>query len=194
MNIRGRKPQTFLAACHQSLKQTNFYPYNVLKGTMHQECILDSLIPKDESALVKLFTCPIGRQFLGGAIDHEQALKRSQEWIARSAADLIWAIRRTEDGELLGYVTLHKHHDGTDIEISYELLKQHWGNGYATEALSLLLEKAHTEYGLETVVAETQAKNHKSIALLKRVGVVEDRRLVRFDEEQIIFRGKTTFV
>jgi ribosomal-protein-alanine N-acetyltransferase len=155
---------------------------------MPKICILDAFCKEDEPALIELFTSHIGREYLGGAVAPEMSRERAKQWISLSQSEPIWAMRSTKNQEFLGYVSLSEHHDGEDTEVSYELLPRHWGNGYAAQALTEALLRASTDYGLAEVVAETQSKNHRSIKLLKRVGMIEERRLIRFDAEQVIYR------
>jgi len=157
---------------------------------MSQICLLDALCEEDEPALIELFTSAIGREFLGGVVTPEMAMERAKQWISLSTPEPLWAIRSSKDQAFLGYVSLSDHHDGEDIEVSYELLPQYWGNGYATQALIEALSRAFTDYGWKEVMAETQSKNYRSIKLLKRVGMVEERRLIRFGAEQTIYRWK----
>jgi [ribosomal protein S5]-alanine N-acetyltransferase len=157
------------------------------QNTMPRSCYLESLAQSDFNALVELFTCPRARQYLGGPITEELAAQRSLDWIARSSTEPIWAIRASVEPVLLGYVLLDEHHDGSDIEISYALLPAFWGCGLAAEALKQALRIAFSELGLLRIIAETQAKNLRSTALLKRIGMTEERRVFRFGEEQIIF-------
>lgn len=154
---------------------------------MPHSCHLESLTQDDLSALIELFTCPRARQYLGGPITEQLATQRSLDWIERSSEEPIWAIRASLNQALLGYVLLDEHHDGSDIEISYALLPTYWGRGLATEALTLASRLAFSELGLPKIIAETQAKSLRSTALLERIGMNEERRVLRFGEEQIIF-------
>lgn len=151
---------------------------------------LDTLYEEDKAALIELFTSVIGREFLGGPIAFEVASERAKKWIRLSQYKPLWAIRDSNNQNFFGYVSLCEHHEGEDTEISYELLPQYWGNGYATQALIEALSRASTDYGLKEVVAETQSRNYRSIKLLKRIGMVEERRLIRFGAEQTIFRWR----
>jgi RimJ/RimL family protein N-acetyltransferase len=150
--------------------------------------MLNSLLPEDLPALVGLFTIPEGREFLGGPIDAEMAIQRLRDWVELSPSAPIWAIRRYCDQSFLGYVLLDGHDNGVDTEISYALLPENWGQGFATDALLEAFVRAFQDLGLEELVAETQTKNHRSIKLLERVGMSEDGRLTRFGEGQIIYR------
>lgn len=154
---------------------------------MPSSCHLEPLTQSDSSALIELFTCSRARQYLGGPITDKLATQRSLDWIKRSSEEPIWAIRGTLNQTLLGYVLLDEHHDSSDIEISYALLPTYWGRGLATEALTQASRLAFSELRLPKIIAETQAKNLRSTALLKRIGMNEERRVFRFGEEQIIF-------
>lgn len=151
-------------------------------------CTLESLVESDAQLLADLFTCPTTREYLGGPVSAQLAVERTRNWISCSSTEPIWAIRAVGNPDLLGYVLLSWHHDGDDTEISYALQPAHWGRGYATEALKLAAHHAFSKLGLPRLLAETQAKNLKSIKLLKRIGMLGDRRVVRYGEEQIVFR------
>jgi len=56
--------------------------------------------------------------------------------------------------------------------LSYWLDEAHRGNGYATEAVSLLVDHAFDEVGLHRVAAETFEANDASQRLLDRLGFV----------------------
>jgi len=155
---------------------------------MSNSCTLDKLLPDDLPELLRLFIDPEAREFLGGPLDEESASKRGRNWIDCSSSSPIWAIRQNRDKSFLGYVLLDVHHNGVDMEISYALLPENWGSGYATNALLEAFARASRDFGLEELVAETQARNQRSVALLERVGMIEESRLRRFGEEQLIYR------
>lgn len=130
---------------------------------------------------------PDARAFLGGPVGLDAASIKSTAWIDSSSEAPIWAIRRMADSMFLGYVLLSPHHDKTDTEISYALLPDHWGKGYASEALCDALDHAFGVLNLGKVIAETQLRNSRSTRLLERVGMQAERRLNRFGEVQIIY-------
>lgn len=159
---------------------------------MDRLCYLDLLSPEDKPGLIQIFCCPKVRRFLGGPLDRERAEIRAHDWIQKSKTEPIWAIRSEADNGFLGYVLLHSHHEGKGIEMSYALLSEYWGEGYATNALKAVIERSGRDFGYTEVVSETQAANIQSVRLLERVGMHEESRLIRFGEEQIIFRGSTS--
>jgi len=55
--------------------------------------------------------------------------------------------------------------------LGYRLLNIHWGKGYGTEMLKALIQIAFTELNLHRVVSIIEPINHRSIKLVKAVGL-----------------------
>lgn len=62
-------------------------------------------------------------------------------------------------------------HEPGAAEIGFTFARHHQGNGYAFEAVGRLIAHLFDEFGLERVVAETDAENVRSWRLLKRLGM-----------------------
>jgi [ribosomal protein S5]-alanine N-acetyltransferase len=150
-------------------------------------CYLDAPLPRDKADLIRLLTDARVRTYLGGALSESLANSRVAVELANPTADASWAIRRNDDGVFLGSISLAKHHDGDDIEVSYALLPEHHGMGYATEALLLALAYGFREMNLQRIVAETQSANQRSIRLLERVGMQFEKHVIRFAAQQSIY-------
>ncbi|MBC2658588.1 MULTISPECIES: GNAT family N-acetyltransferase [unclassified Pseudomonas] len=148
---------------------------------------LTPLRPTDVTNLVRLYTDPKVRTYLGGPLSQEAAVKRSILEVDSQREMPLWVIRTREAEQFAGIVSFDLHHDGADIEVSYELLPEYCGKGYATEALSFALLYAKDVMGLKRVIAETQSKNLASIRLLERVGMSLEREVTRFNEPQSIY-------
>lgn len=94
------------------------------------------------------------------------------------------------DGTLVG--NLYRAPDGPPAwrtwEIGFVFHPDHWGNGYATRAVRLLLEDLFTARGAHRVVARCDPRNAPSWRLLERVGMRREGHLVRAatfrDDEQ----------
>ena len=96
-------------------------------------------------------------------------------------------MRRKETDEFVGLISIGLHHDGDCHEISYQLLPKWWGIGYGMEAVQAALNHAFHVLNLPKIAAETQAVNISSRKLLERAGFREERRVLRFGAEQIIY-------
>lgn len=64
-------------------------------------------------------------------------------------------------------------------EVGYSVAREHWGNGYATEAVALVTRYAFEERRLEKLVATVYAHNPASVRVLKKAGWREEAVLER---------------
>ena len=53
-----------------------------------------------------------------------------------------WIIRNKANNNFLGYTSMDTHHDGEYMELSYMLLSECWGYGYATEVANEIIRYA----------------------------------------------------
>ncbi|NHQ82760.1 GNAT family N-acetyltransferase [Chromobacterium vaccinii] len=152
-------------------------------------CRLDCLNKFDHASLVRLYTDLQIRACLGGPVEISIAKERASALCLNQRELPAWAIRRSDmsDSCLLGMISLDPHHDGLDIEVSYELLPEYWGQGYADAALKMVLRHAREILHMRRLVAETQARNHASIRLLRRNGFRLEKTLMRFDAIQYFY-------
>jgi ribosomal-protein-alanine N-acetyltransferase len=86
-----------------------------------------------------------------------------------------WAATLTESGRVIGLVgfgswdRFHRR-----AEVGYDLARDQWGRGLATEALSSVLAFGFERMDLHRVEAATIADNHGSVRLLERFGFVRE--------------------
>lgn len=75
----------------------------------------------------------------------------------------------------VGYVSLHgiSDVDGTGT-LSYWICPDHWGNGYATEAIELVVEYAFSQLRLHKVRADVRDFSDASKCVLEKVGFVHE--------------------
>jgi len=87
-----------------------------------------------------------------------------------------WAVERKEDGAFLGYCGL-KHTNLTDspvegdIEIGWRLRVDVWGQGYAAEAATAVLEWAWANLAIGRIVSFTVPANRGSWRVMERIGM-----------------------
>ena len=152
-------------------------------------CELSTLQNVDWDLVVKLYTDAEVRRFLGGIVDLETVRLRFQRMLEFDTETQHWVIRVKKNNFLarIGIVSLGKHHNKIDTEISYQLLPEWWGKGYGTEAVQAVLNHALTVLGLPRVIAETQIANIASCRLLERMGMRLEGTVERFGAKQGIF-------
>jgi RimJ/RimL family protein N-acetyltransferase len=117
-------------------------------------------------------------RYLGGVpltrLESDQMAKWAQERHARDGLGLL-AVERRADGAFLGMCGLHQlHWYPEDTEIGWRLARNHWGQGYATEAATAWLEHAFATLHLPRVISVADLQNVRSLAVMHRTGMVFD--------------------
>lgn len=98
-----------------------------------------------------------------------------------------WAIE-TPDGQLAGQVAiLHPPHF-PEREIGWLVFDGFEGRGLAHAGAALALDWAFGPGGLDTLVSYVHRDNHRSAALARRLGAVEDPAAERHDPSDVVFR------
>ncbi len=91
----------------------------------------------------------------------------SQEW-------LNWALRVEETGEYAGYVQATV--EAGSAEVAYVLGPAFWGQGLATEAVTVMCAHLAVDHGVTRLTAHVEPANRASRALLERLGFSFVRR------------------
>jgi [ribosomal protein S5]-alanine N-acetyltransferase len=151
-------------------------------------CELTNLQSNDWELVKKLYTNIQVRRFLGGVVDLHSVSLKFLKMLKSDTQSKYWIIRvknnnfnSSTDG--IGIISLNKHHNNTDIEVSYQLLPEWWNKGYGTEVVEAVVDYALTVLGLPRVIAETQMANTASCRLLENIGIPVER----FEVQQGIF-------
>ena len=128
----------------------------------------------DLEVIVRMLTDPAVRGYLGGPVPEDRARATLSGPLGDRWGSFL--ITRTDTGTVVGSCLLDR--DLADLEISYQLLPEYWGHGYAREAVVRVLDWAWENTDAGHIVAITQAANAASIRLLEVVGM---RMIDRFE-------------
>jgi len=122
---------------------------------------------------------PEVRRYLGPLLTFEQA----SAWVLNFQDDLdrygfgFWALEVRASGEFIGFAglrTMDEDMPFTGVELGWRLARAAWGHGYATEAARAALAYGFGILGLPEVVAVTMARNERSRAVMRRIGMTTD--------------------
>jgi RimJ/RimL family protein N-acetyltransferase len=93
----------------------------------------------------------------------------------------LWAIEVPDVAPFIGFAGLavlavppFSAHFTPCVEVGWRLAFEHWGHGYATEAARLALGYGFGTLALSEVVSFTSATNHRSRAVMERLGMRRD--------------------
>lgn len=109
---------------------------------------------------------------------------RAEAWVQRvmrqrlEGQALQLLLQRREDAAVLGTCVLfHFHVASRRAEIGYVLAREHWGQGYAHEALTALIGHGFNAIDLRRIEADIDPRNVASARVLQRLGFVREGRL-----------------
>ena len=141
--------------------------------------LLRQLDLSDEKEIFQLRSDEEVNRFLGRkkAITIEDARRFIEKVSPQIKNDELfyWGIVPLSETKLIGAICLfNKNEQGSEIEIGYELMPAFQGKGYASEAMTLVIDFAFSIPGIQQLVAVTEAANHASIKLLTKLNFRED--------------------
>ncbi len=134
----------------------------------------------DADLLIELDSDPAVMRYLSGGEPTAPDLIRDRDLPSilagydRWAGDFgLFAADETAGGAFLGWFCLRPERDGPldEVELGYRLRQVAWGQGYATEVSSGLLEKAFTDLDVRVVWGATMALNRSSQHVMEKVGM-----------------------
>lgn len=139
--------------------------------------------PGDVPAHSRLWTDAEVRRYLGGPVDAE--VVRARERLCVGVPGLLSVVRRA-DGRVVGSALVEPGAREGRTEVSYQLLPEHWGFGYAREAVTAVADWARGAVPGPDLVAVTQEANTRSRRLLEGLGAVAVERFVQFGCPQVL--------
>jgi RimJ/RimL family protein N-acetyltransferase len=90
----------------------------------------------------------------------------------------LWAVEVPDVAPFVGFAGLavpqFSAHFTPSVEVGWRLAFEYWGHGYATEAARLALGYGFRTLALAEVVSYTSVMNHRSRAVMERLGMRRD--------------------
>jgi ribosomal-protein-alanine N-acetyltransferase len=150
-------------------------PANTIGALTTERLLLRPIAMQDHSELYAHWTSPEVRQYLfDGAIlsadDVTQVIEGSVRGFAESSSTL-WLVKAMDGSRFVGVAGLRPL-DDVGVELYYSLAPEAWGRGYATEAARAVMHYALNDLGLHEVLAEVDAANAASVAVVERLGMI----------------------
>ena len=83
-----------------------------------------------------------------------------------------WSLYLRDSGQYIGFCGLKRQPETGEVDVGYRLLRQHWGQGLATEAARHSLAMGFETFGLSTIVGRAMPDNRASLRVLQKIGLV----------------------
>ncbi len=103
------------------------------------------------------------RELLADVVQHDGP-RQGQWWMI--------TVERTDDLAVLGDVAVWLSDDGKVAEIGYTFASRYWGNGYATEAVTAVVDWLFSGLGVGRIRGTVDAGNGPSARVLERTGFI----------------------
>lgn len=135
---------------------------------------------EDRAPFAALNADPAVGRWLGGVLDREGSDELLDGLSAHIAAlgFGFWALERKADRRLIGAAGLQtipaqsRLPIAPAVEIGWRLFPDVWGAGYASEGAAAALAWAFAHLDVDEVVSYTAARNTRSQAVMRRIGMV----------------------
>lgn len=143
-----------------------------------------------DPAVVRYWSCPAWAD-----VSHAQAMIEETIAAYKSGEGVRLAVVLTVTGELVGQINLHNMFaSNRRCEVGYALARQHWGKGYAMEAMQAALDYAFGPLNLNRIEADIDPRNDASEKVLTRFafskeGYMSERWIVNGEVCDTAFYG-----
>lgn len=108
-----------------------------------------------------------------------------------------WLVMLKSSGKIIGDIGFKgKPDEQKAVEIGYGFLEEYWHKGYATEAVTPLIEWAWATGAVEAIKADTELGNHGSVRVLEKMNmqkIAESESLLYWKLEKPVHFDKLTF-
>jgi RimJ/RimL family protein N-acetyltransferase len=137
-------------------------------------------IQRDREPFARINADPEVTAFRFAALSRREsdALIEEQEATFDQKGYGLWAVERTRDRRLLGFTGLGASDFGAPfcpaVDIGWQLAREVWGQGFATEGALAVLAYAFNELALPEGVAHTTRLNQRSRAVMSRIGMTHN--------------------
>lgn len=159
----------------------------MLTTELHTERLhLRKMKVSDSPCLLKIWSDPEVTKFMniGNFTDENQAkdmIKLLDEFSLDNKA-IRFSIIEMESNEIIGSCGFNSlDFENEKAEIGYDIARAFWGSGYASEAISALLDYAFSTLKLNRIEAKVEPENVNSVKVLRKLNFMFEGTLRRYE-------------
>ncbi|MBS4197102.1 GNAT family N-acetyltransferase [Lederbergia citri] len=147
--------------------------------------VLRELVEDDAQAILNCFSNDVLLRYYGQkpltSIEQVKQIIKNFKGQFKEKSGIKWGIELKETGAIIGSIGLQEwSFEHKRANISYALLPEKWGNGYATEAVEKAISYGFQELGLKRIGAIVFVENKASIKLLIKLGFTKEGTLKKY--------------
>ena len=152
----------------------NVFGFETFPRLMTGRLTLREITADDAQSIFRFRSDPEVQRFNGPTLNRVEdcySLILSLQKEIRRQTGIVWGVTLSADDEVIGLMSLHnwsQYH--RRAEVGYDLNRDYWGQGIASEALQAVIHFGFTELNLNHIHASTIATNTPSVRLLEKVG------------------------
>lgn len=101
----------------------------------------------------------------------------------------LWGIEDKTDHRLIGYCGHYRRdlEGKEEVEVAYRLAPEHWGRGFAAEAVKAACDYAFAKLGLERLIAFVEPANTPSIRVAEKCGMTLEKQIIKWDRPFLVY-------
>lgn len=153
--------------------------------------ILRRHVMADADALEAVLGDPVAMEFYPAPLDRRGVEEWITKYVERYQRDGFgkWAMVIKSTGEIGGSCgcVLQEVEGRNEIEVAYNVRRDLWGNGYATEAARACTEYTFRELGAIRVISMIRPENLRSIRVAEKNGMVREKVIFWRDYDHCIY-------
>lgn len=155
---------------------------------------LRRLQPSDAAFVLELVNEPSWLRFIGDRNVHD--LTDAAAYIQKGPLESyekngfgLYLVETREGGESAGMCGLIRRDSLPHADIGFAFLPRFWGKGFANEAAAAVIAYGKESLGLDPILAIVNPDNERSIALLRKIGLVDGgtTRMPGEDHDVLLF-------
>lgn len=144
-----------------------------------ERLLLREFVPEDVDALMSIVGDPVTMQYYPAPFSREEV----HDWISRNRARYVndgfglWAMLLKSCGELIGDCGffVREVQEAFEFELAWHVRRDHWAQGYATEAAQRCIEHAFAKVAADRIIALVRPENLSSCRVAEKSGMNRER-------------------
>lgn len=146
-------------------------PWEILKT---KRCRVREITVEDVDRLYEIYSDEDVRKYIEDLYeDKEEEIQYTKDYIANQYRFYeygMWIVEDIKSGEIIGRAGIFDRPNQEYQELGFVFAKEYWGEGYAFEVLTAVMDYVYAELGVETLYAHAVHENIRSGKILRKLG------------------------